>query len=126
MSYPQQRRVRIVAGLNETTGNSVFYTAEGAALDPSELEHFALPAVASLFDKAFMEKPTLETVRKRGASAAGVSIDELTRERGGDPSYRIPKTGGFFLSSTAEEIRKERKKREAREARQTIVYQAHP
>lgn len=119
----QSRRVRIVAALDEETGDMKFIPAKLALIAVSLLPHTPL-VKGTIFDIA-LQKPSLTTARKRGASTSGVDTDDLVRQRGGDPDYRIPKTRGFAFKSTASEIARERE-RTKREAEKAIFYNPGP
>ncbi len=120
---PQSRTVRIFAGLNEKTGEMYFKPAKLIPYAVSLLSRISL-AQGQTFDIA-LQKPSLQTARKRGASTSGVNMDRIWRSRGGRPHLRPLKTGGFGFKTTAQEIAAERR-RKKRETRDKIFYQAHP
>jgi hypothetical protein len=119
----QQRWVRVVAALNEESGEMEFRPAKLVPIAVSLLPKIPL-VQGTIFDSAF-QKPSLRTARKKGASSAGVDTKALSLRRGGNPDYHIPKTGGFALKSTSKEIAKETK-RKKREAENATFYKSHP
>lgn len=117
VALSQQRKVRVVAGLDDQTGEMVFKPAKKVSLAVSSLPHFPL-SFGRIFDAAF-QKPSIATALKHGASTVSVITNQ------GDPNYRPLKTTGFKFKSTPKEIAEERK-RKLQKAQQPILYQDHP
>jgi len=63
LSLGQQRQVRIVAGLDENTGEMVFKPAKLVSIAVSLIPHIPL-VQGTIFDRA-LQKPSLETVKKK-------------------------------------------------------------
>lgn len=113
----QQRKVRVIAGLNDETGEMVFKPAKKVRLSVSSLPHFPL-STGRIFDSAF-QKPSLKTALKQGGSAVSVDTNH------GDSNYHPLKKNGFKFKSTPKEIAEERK-RKIRDANKNNLYQDHP
>lgn len=113
----QQRKVRVIAGLNDETGEMVFKPAKKVRLSVSSLPHFPLSS-GRIFDSA-LQKPSLTTALKQGASTVSVDVNH------GDPNYHPLKKNGFKFKSTPKEIAEERKRKQ-QEAQKPILYQDHP
>lgn len=113
----QQRQVRVIVGLNEETGETVFTPAKKAHFAVSSLPHFPL-STGRIFDSA-LQKPSLTTALKQGASTVSVDVNH------GDPNYHPLKKNGFKFKSTPKEIAEERKRKQ-QEAQKPILYQDHP
>ena len=123
--FSSRRTSRVVAHLNETTGEMGFIPAYKACnIHPSDLPHLLMGA-AEQADLTF-QRPSLKTARRQKTSSAGVNMDEICRKRGGDPNYRPPKQGGFFFRSTHQELMVERGRKMAEARKRHIQYQSHP
>lgn len=121
--FGQSRRVRIVGSLIEETGEMHFLPQLLAPIAVSFLTHVPL-VEGNIFDIA-LQKPSLTTAKKRGASTAGVDMDEVWRSQGGNPNFRPKKTGGFKFESTVAEIAKAKRKKRFTDSKR-IFYKDHP
>ena len=105
----QQRRVRIIAVLNERTGTIEFFPIDRLPphATPSDLPHIELADAGKIYDRAEEGIPSLSTARKSGASKPFVDTAEKIRARHGNPDYRVPKSkqGGWFRIKTDEKIK---------------------
>lgn len=100
----QTRRVRIIGALDTQTGETVFVPASEVHIEPSQLPHVSLGKAGELHDTAEVSGSSLATVRSHGASTPGIDQNEIYVSRGGDPTFRRPKTGGFFSPRTPREL----------------------
>ena len=97
---------------NRDSGDLTYIRSSDApiSVDPADLPHIPLNRAREL-QGATLATPELTTVRKKGASQPGYSVNEMIRRQGGNPNFRPPKRGGFILKSTEREIARVRKKK---------------
>lgn len=95
----QERRVRVVGALNETTGEIDYRSLDSlpSHVYSSDVAHLSLEENDEMIDLAGVGSPSLNTVRKHGSSKVGVDTEAVYESRGGDRNHKLPKTGGFKL-----------------------------
>lgn len=91
----QQRRVGVVAGINEM-GDDYFTAANDAHTTPSDYPDAPLAQAGNLFDRANEGTRSLITVLRAGASTVFFDTDAKIRQNGGDPGHHIVKPKSSF------------------------------
>lgn len=95
----QERRVRVVEALNETTGEVVYFPLDSlpSHVQPSDVAHVSFEENGEMIDLSGVGSPSLNTVRKHGSSKVGVDTEAIYESRGGNRTHKLPKTGGLKL-----------------------------
>jgi hypothetical protein len=114
---------RIVAALDEETGDMKFLPAQLAPIAVSLLPH--IPKIQGRIFDISLQSRSLKTAQKEKTRQAGVNMQTVYESRGAKPGFRLKKTGGFRFKSTVAEIARE-KRQKAYRARKQIFYQDHP
>lgn len=102
--FAQERLVRVVLHLDDETGDTGFHPAKRVNYAVESLPH--LPLHGRIFDYA-LQRPTLSTALKEGASTPFVDVQATHREHGGDLVSPL-KTDGFKRSVTPGSIQEAR------------------
>ncbi len=93
----QERQVRVVEALDETTGEVVYFPLGSlpSHVQPSDVTHLSLEENDEMIDLAGVGSPSLNTIRKHGSSTVGVDTEEVYESRGGSKTHKLSKSGGF-------------------------------
>lgn len=92
-------RTRNIALLDETTGMTSFIPLRKLPIDGSFLPHVSNSQMRTSYDNANIER-SLESSR-RGSWKSGIDMSGVWRSKGGNPDYKLPKTGGNALKETS-------------------------
>ena len=112
----QERKSRIVAGFNETTGKTIFVAAEQTTVLLDELPHRRIDHFGVIYDATECEGTSLLNVRKKKVSRPGIDVEEGYRQRGGI-GQQVSKKGGWLLGASPTAIAGENKDAEKDEKR---------
>ncbi len=94
----QTRLVRIMGGYDVGEEDTlIFEPARTSSIQPFEYEQRPLSEASELFNLSNDEIQRLDNARKKGASSPFVDTDQMVRDRGGDPDYKIIKPSSSFL-----------------------------
>lgn len=93
----QERRVRVVEALDETTGEVVYLSLDSlpSHIQPSDVTHLSADENYEAIDLSGVGSPSLNTIRKRGSSKVGADTEAAYESCGGSKTHKIPKAGGF-------------------------------